>query len=71
MVEQDGSTCLFLTQNILEHYSQWSAAILSVRNTSTVLIHTAVSTSHKAGGYDTCTNYIMTITTQLYGCTVR
>ena len=30
------------------------AAILSVRNTSTVLIHTAVSTSHKVGCYDTC-----------------
>ena len=30
------------------------AAILSVKNTSTVLIHTALSTSHKAGCYDTC-----------------
>ena len=35
---------IHMTQNILEHYSQWSAAILSVKNTSTVLMHTAVST---------------------------
>ena len=68
MIEQDGSTCLFLKQNILEHYSLWSAAILSVRKTNTVLINTElyllvikmVAIWHM--WLYTFTNYVMTIT---------